>query len=116
MFASVRQELADVPVAGVVVVSDGADNSSSDLSAALVGLRIKQIPVYTVGVGRERFARDVSLDRFDLPATTLKGSGVLATATIGARGVSGDSVTRDHRSGRPHRGDAGAATAGRTRG
>jgi hypothetical protein len=93
MFASVRQELADVPVAGVVVVSDGADNSASDLSAALVGLRIKQIPVYTVGVGRERFARDVSLDRFDLPATTLKGSGVLATATIGARGVSGDSVT-----------------------
>jgi uncharacterized membrane protein len=93
MFASVRQELADVPVAGVVVVSDGADNSSSDLTAALVGLRIKQIPVYTVGVGRERFARDVSLDRFDLPATTLRGSGVLATATIGARGVSGDSVT-----------------------
>ncbi|HEY8061614.1 MAG TPA: hypothetical protein VID74_02395 [Gemmatimonadales bacterium] len=92
MFASIRQELADVPIAGVVVVSDGADNSSSDLAAALVGLRIKQIPVYTVGVGRERFARDLSLDRFDLPATTLKGSGVLATATIGARGVSGDSV------------------------
>jgi len=92
MFASVRQELADVPVAGVVVVSDGADNSSSDLTTALVGLRIKQIPVYTVGVGRERFARDVSLERLDLPATTLKGSGVLATATIGARGVSGDSV------------------------
>ena len=90
---SVRQELADVPVAGIVVVSDGADNSASDLSAALVGLRIRQIPVYTVGVGRERFARDVSLDRLDVPATTLKGSGVLATATIGARGVSGDSVT-----------------------
>ena len=74
-------------------MSDGADNSADDLSAALLGLRIKQIPVYTVGVGRERFARDVSVDRFDVPASTLKGSGVLATATIGARGVSGDSVT-----------------------
>ena len=92
-FESVKQELADVPVAGVVVVSDGADNSSTDLSAALMGLRIRHVPVYTVGVGRERFARDVSVDRLDVPASTLKGSGVLVTATIGARGVSGDSAS-----------------------
>lgn len=93
MFGSVRQELADMPVAGIVVVSDGADNASQDLAAALLSLRMKQIPVYTVGVGRERFPRDVSVDRFDVPATTLKGSGALATVTIGARGVDGDSVT-----------------------
>ncbi|MGH7523068.1 MAG: hypothetical protein ACREK8_02065 [Gemmatimonadales bacterium] len=93
MFGSVRQELADMPVAGIVVVSDGADNASADLATSILGLRMKQIPVYTVGVGRERFPRDVSVDRFDVPATTLKGSGALATVTIGARGVNGDSVT-----------------------
>ncbi len=92
-FESVKQELADVPVSGIVVVSDGADNSNSDLSAALLGLRIRHVPVYTVGVGQERFTRDLSIDRLDVPSTTLKGSGVLATATIGARGASGDSAT-----------------------
>jgi uncharacterized membrane protein len=90
---SVRQELADVPVAGIVVVSDGADNSASDLSTALINLRVKHVPVYTVGVGRERFDRDVSLDRLDVPSSTLKGSGVLVTATIAARGATGDSAT-----------------------
>jgi uncharacterized membrane protein len=89
---STRDELADVPVAGVVVVSDGADNGAGDLSTALVGLRARHIPVYTVGVGRERFGRDVSVERLDVPSTTLKGSGVLVKATIGMRGVKGDSV------------------------
>ena len=92
-FESVKQELADVPVSGIVVVSDGADNSNTDLSTALLGLRIRHVPVYTIGVGQERFARDLSVDRLDVPATTLKGSGVLVTATIGARGASGDSAT-----------------------
>jgi uncharacterized membrane protein len=92
-FESVKQELADVPVSGLVVVTDGADNSSSDLSAALLGLRIRHIPVYTVGVGQERFARDLSIDRLDVPSSTLKGSGALVTATVGARGASGDTAT-----------------------
>ena len=90
---SARQELADVPVAGMVVVSDGADNGSGDLSAALLALRTRHVPVYTVGVGRERFDRDVSIERLDLPTTTLVGAGVLATASIAVRGVAGDSTT-----------------------
>ena len=92
-FESVKQELADVPVSGIVLVSDGADNSDSDLSTALLGLRIRHVPVYAVGVGQERFGRDLSIDRLDVPTTTLKGSGVLVTATVGARGAAGDSAT-----------------------
>lgn len=92
-FESVRQELADVPVSGIVIVTDGADNSSSDMSTALMALRIRRVPVYTVGVGRERFERDLSIDRLDVPSSTLKGSGALVTATVGARGVAGDSAT-----------------------
>ncbi|MES1259634.1 MAG: hypothetical protein ABUL71_03495, partial [Gemmatimonadota bacterium] len=92
-FESVKQELADVSLSGIVMVSDGADNSNTDLSTVLLGLRIRHLPVYTVGVGQERFARDLSIDRLDVPATTLKGSGALVTATIGARGAAGDSAT-----------------------
>ncbi|MGH7582580.1 MAG: hypothetical protein ACREL5_05090, partial [Gemmatimonadales bacterium] len=87
------QELADAPVAGLIVVTDGADNADGDMDAALLALRARHIPVYTVGVGAERFARDIFIDRLALPATTLAGSGVLAQVAIGARGVRGDTTS-----------------------
>ncbi len=90
--ASVQQALADAPVAGIVVVSDGADNGDGDLAGALRGLRAHGIPVYTVGVGTERFARDVSVDQLDVPATVLHGSGALVTVSLGMHGVAGDST------------------------
>ncbi len=91
--ATARQDLSDLPLAGVVVVSDGADNGTGDLSATLAVLKGRHVPVYTVGVGQERFDRDLSLDRLQLPATTLAGSGVLATVSLGVRGMNGDSAS-----------------------
>ncbi len=91
--ATARQDLADLPLGGVVVVSDGADNGTGDLSATLAILKSKHVPVYTVGVGEERFDRDLSIDRLQLPATTLAGSGVMATVSLGVRGLSGDSAS-----------------------
>jgi uncharacterized membrane protein len=91
--AAVRDNLADLPVAGVVMATDGADNATTDIDAAVAGLRTRGIPLYTVGVGSAQFRRDLSLDRLDVPATTLKGSGTLVTATIGVRGMGHDSTT-----------------------
>lgn len=88
-----RQELADLPVAGVVVVSDGADNVASDLAPPLLALQARRIPVYTVGVGQERFARDLAIERLGLPATALAGAGVLADLTLRLRGVGGEAAT-----------------------
>jgi uncharacterized membrane protein len=88
-----RQELADLPVAGVVVVSDGADNAAGDLTSPLLGLQARRIPVYTVGVGRERFARDLGLERLSLPTTALAGAGVLADLAVRIRGVGGETTT-----------------------
>ena len=51
-FAAVRQELADMPLAGIVVVSDGADNATTDLAGGLLALRARRVPVYAVGVGK----------------------------------------------------------------
>lgn len=63
-----RQELADLPVAGVVVVTDGADNAAGDLTTPMLALQARRIPVYTVGVGQERFARDLGIESLNLPA------------------------------------------------
>jgi uncharacterized membrane protein len=90
---AVRDNLADLPVAGIVMATDGADNATTDIDAAVAALRTSGIPLYTVGVGSAQFRRDLSLDRLDVPATTLKGSGTLVTATIGVRGMNHDSTT-----------------------
>jgi hypothetical protein len=89
---SVRQELADVPLAGVVVVSDGADNAASDLEQPLLGYRARRVPLYTVGVGTERFPRDLAVDRVALPRSVLEGGAAVADVTLAVRGIDGGDV------------------------
>jgi hypothetical protein len=54
-----RQELTGVPLSGLVLVSDGADNSTGSLTDAVMSLGARHVPVFTVGVGRERFTKDI---------------------------------------------------------
>jgi uncharacterized membrane protein len=89
----VRTDLAGAPVAGMIVVSDGADNSGGDIESALLALKARRVPVYTVGVGQERFSRDVAVMSVTAPPSVLAGSTVLIDAAIGVRGVSGEKTT-----------------------
>ena len=88
-----REDLAGMPLAGVVIVTDGADNGGSDLAASLLALRARRVPVYTVGVGQERFARDIAIERVTTPPSVLAGSTVLLEAAIGVRGARGEKTT-----------------------
>ncbi len=88
-----RQELTGVPLAGVVVVTDGADNSGGDLDAALLGLRARKVPVYTVGVGQPRFDRDVAVERVTAANSVLSGGTVLVDASVRLRGTGNEPVT-----------------------
>jgi uncharacterized membrane protein len=88
-----RQELTGVPLAGIIVVTDGADNGGGDLDAALLGLRARKVPVYTVGVGQVRFDRDVAVERVNATGTVLAGGTVLVDAAVRLRGVGTDPVT-----------------------
>jgi uncharacterized membrane protein len=87
-----RQELSGVPLAGLVMVSDGADNSGDRLSDALVALEASDVPVFSVGVGREEFDRDVALRRVETPRSVLKGASLVVDLTIAHRGYRGQSV------------------------
>ena len=88
-----RQELAGVPLAGLILVSDGADNAGADLTAPLLALRARRVPVYTVGVGKERFEKDLAIERVALPSSALAGAGVLAEVALRVRGLTGQNVT-----------------------
>lgn len=89
----VRQDLAGVPLAGAVLVSDGADNSGAELSEPLLRLKASGVPVYTVGVGDERFDPDVELARVEGPDRVLAGSAFAVDVTVRQRGYDGRSVT-----------------------
>jgi uncharacterized membrane protein len=88
-----RDELAGMPLAGVVLVSDGADNGHTAYDDALLALRARRVPVYTVGVGSERFERDVAIERVSAPTRTLTGATMLLEADVRLRGVGKDVVT-----------------------
>lgn len=87
-----RQELSAVPLAGMVLVSDGADNSDAALTEPLLRLKASGLPVYTVGVGRERFSKDIALGRVETPRRVLKGSTLVVELYIGHSGFGGQTV------------------------
>jgi uncharacterized membrane protein len=87
-----RAELAGLPLAGLVVVTDGGDRGEAELNASLLALRSASVPVFTVGVGREAFQRDVEVRRVSTPRTTLRGTALVVDAVIAQTGYGGRTV------------------------
>ncbi len=90
-----RQELAGLPLAGLVVVSDGADTTDASLSDALLAMKAASVPVFTVGVGKESLAKDIQVDRVSAPRTALKGTSLMIDVVVTQTGFAGEAVTLD---------------------
>ena len=87
-----RDELAGLPLAGLVMVSDGADTSDASLDDPLASLKARSIPVFTVGVGQERFAHDIQITRVETPRSTLKGTSLTVDVVVSQTGYAGATV------------------------
>ena len=87
-----RQELTGVPLSGLVLVSDGADNSTGSLTDAVMSLGARHVPVFTVGVGRERFTKDIEVSRVEAPRSVLKGASLVVDVMVSQRGYTGEKV------------------------
>ena len=87
-----RQDLEAVPLSGLVVVSDGADNAAAEVNDALLALRARAVPVFTIGLGSERFARDIEVQRVEAPRRVLKNGTLVADVLIRQRGFDGETV------------------------
>ena len=88
-----HEELAGVPLSGLVVVTDGADNADSGPSESLIPIRASGIPVFTIGLGREEFERDIQMSRVEVPRRVLKGAALVVDLVITHRGYRGEMVT-----------------------
>lgn len=87
-----RQALDGVPLSGLVVVSDGADNARAPITDELLSLRARSVPIFTIGLGAERFDKDIEIQRVDASHTVLKGSSLVADVMIRQRGYAGQHV------------------------
>lgn len=87
-----RAELASVPLAGLVVVSDGADNSSESLGEPLLALQAAGVPVHAVGIGRDVFTRDIEVGRVQSPRRVLEGTALGVDLVIRQRGYENTTV------------------------
>jgi uncharacterized membrane protein len=79
----VLQSAGSVPLAGVVLFSDGAENGGSLSEERLTELASYGVPIHTVGVGPEQIAGDLELERLEVPSSAPVGSTV--TAQVGIR-------------------------------
>jgi uncharacterized membrane protein len=82
-------DMGAAPISGIVLISDGADNRSRNLTAAAARMRARNIPVYAIGVGTPNMAKDVELVRVDLPRKVLKDTMLEADVSIRAAGYAG---------------------------
>ena len=87
-----RQELDAVPLSGLVVLSDGADNSRAPMGDALPSLRAKSVPIFAVGLGAEKFDKDIEIRRVEASHAVLKGGALVADLLVRQRGYAGQKV------------------------
>ena len=59
----VQETLKGEPIAGLVVISDGAIKSTGELDDSLLSLRAEGIPVFSIGIGQVRYQRDIEIVR-----------------------------------------------------
>ena len=88
-----HEELGGVPLSGLVVVSDGADNADEPLADALLPLQAAGVPVLTVGLGREEYSRDIQLSRVETPRSVLKGAALVVDVVVAQTGYRGQTVS-----------------------
>ena len=88
-----HDELSGVPLSGLLVVSDGADNADDGLAESLLPIQASGVPVFTVGLGREEFDQDIQLGRVETPRRVLKGASLVTDLVVTHQGFQGQTVT-----------------------
>jgi uncharacterized membrane protein len=87
-----HDELSGLPLAGLVMVTDGADTTDESVAPALLALKADAVPVFTVGVGRESVSKDIQVNQVQTPRTVLKGASLMVDVALSQSGYGGSEV------------------------
>jgi uncharacterized membrane protein len=97
-------DTADLPIGAVVLLTDGAENSSGPERASIEvdtmnALHNRRLPVHTVGFGRERAAHDIELSGVNVTSSAVADARINATLSFRQRGYAGSKATVQVRDG-----------------
>ncbi|SVC13614.1 uncharacterized protein METZ01_LOCUS266468, partial [marine metagenome] len=93
--SQVAGEFRDMPLAGIVLVSDGADNADqgvNELAGVAAYLKSQKVPVYTIGIGTERIPKDIEIMKVATSKTMTAGSVADLFVTLRGYGYQGKTV------------------------
>ena len=80
------------PLAGVVVITDGAQNAGIDPAAAVEAARQAKVPLYTIGVGSAASQHNVAIRDLVVPTRAFPNDTLNVTGYLQANGYTGQSV------------------------
>ena len=79
-------------LAGVIVLTDGANNAGVDPAAAVTALGKAGVPVHTLGIGSDRLPTNVRVADILVPARVFPGDRFAVTAYLQSQGLAGQTV------------------------
>ena len=79
-------------LAGVIVLTDGANNAGVDPVASVTALGKAGVPVHTLGIGSDRLPTNVRVADVLVPARVFPGDRFAVTAYLQAQGLAGQTV------------------------
>ena len=88
----VDDQLNGLPLGGLVLISDGADNSEIDPVIKAQEFGNRQIPIFTVGVGQEDIPQDIGIVDVSAAKTVLEGSVFDVQVALNHQGYQGQEV------------------------
>ena len=81
------------PIAGIVMFSDGQQNTGVEYSAATALARLVEVPIYTVGLGSDRRPLNVRVVDLDAPERVYPGDRFTITGYLQAANYSGRTIS-----------------------
>lgn len=86
--AQLARDTSNLPVGGVLLVSDGADNRGAIAPELLTAIRARRIPVHTLGIGRTEMERDVEIEELRAAPRTFSNAKLAAQLRVRQAGFS----------------------------
>ncbi len=90
----VKQEFSDVTLAGIVLFSDGNQQTPEE-GIAIQALQENDVPVFSVGVGEDSAWRDLRIRRLNAQRTHFDQSPVVLNVELEAIGFAGEQIQVD---------------------